>query len=580
MKRDKRRRRIGGRKMIRRTTPRRPPAAGDPASPAYAGRGTGPGADGSVAAVLQQAFAAHQAGNLDDAVRLYHRVLAVQPNHADALNLCAVATFQSGDADNAIKMLRAVVGLKPDHVDALNNLGNVLKASQKLDEAEAAYRRALVVKPDYADAHYNLGIVLEATARPDEAEAAYRRALEISPGFAGARFNLANLLKALRRLEEAVDAYGRALEINPDHADVHNNLGNTLHELGRMDEAAAAYRCALVFKPDHADAHYNLGTVLQGMGKHDEAIAAYHRALRIEPDYAPVHVNLGYALQELDRLDEAKAAYRRAIAIAPDYAQVHVNLADAHLQQGDARAAVAVCDAYLRHHPGDTGVLAFKALALEEAGAREAARTLVDFDRFIRPTPLGAPAGFDTMADFNAALARHVCAHPTLVHAPTSHATRSGKHSGELLVAPKGPVAVLEAMIRDAVEDYRRALPADPAHPFLADRPERLGLSVWGEVLEGPGHQNPHIHPAAWLSGVYYAQLPDVVSESGPRGAGWIEFGRPPEHFHCAAAPEVRLVRPEEGLMVPFPSYFYHRTVPTESAGTRISIAFDVLAHE
>ena len=81
--------------MIRRTTPRRPPAAGDPDSPAYAGRGTGHGADGSVAAVLQQAFAAHQAGNLDDAVRLYHRVLAVQPNHADALNLCAVTTFQS-----------------------------------------------------------------------------------------------------------------------------------------------------------------------------------------------------------------------------------------------------------------------------------------------------------------------------------------------------------------------------------------------------------------------------------------------------------------------------------------------------
>ncbi len=135
-------------------------------------------------------------------------------------------------------------------------------------------------------------------------------------------------------------------------------------------------------------------------------------------------------------------------------------------------------------------------------------------------------------------------------------------------------------MIRDAVEDYRRALPPDASHPFLARPPERFGLSVWGVVLEGPGHQIPHIHPAAWLSGVYYAQLPDAVRTSGDRHAGWIEFGRPPEYFHCAAEPEVRTVQPEEGLMVLFPSYFYHHTVPTESTGMRVSIAFDVLAYE
>ena len=36
-------------------------------------------------------------------------------------------------------------------------------------------------------------------------------------------------------------------------------------------------------------------------------------------------------------------------------------------------------------------------------------------------------------------------------------------------------------------------------------------------------------------------------------------------------------VRPEEGLLVLFPSYFYHRTIPFDDPGTRISIAFDVV---
>ena len=103
---------------------------------------------------------------------------------------------------------------------------------------------------------------------------------------------------------------------------------------------------------------------------------------------------------------------------------------------------------------------------------------------------------FTSLADFNAALARHVCAHSTLVFAPASHATRLGKHSGELLVEPKGPVAVLEGMIRGAAEDYLHSLPADPAHPFLANRPQGLWLTAWSIVLEAQGYQLPHIHNA------------------------------------------------------------------------------------
>jgi hypothetical protein len=36
------------------------------------------------------------------------------------------------------------------------------------------------------------------------------------------------------------------------------------------------------------------------------------------------------------------------------------------------------------------------------------------------------------------------------------------------------------------------------------------------------------------------------------------------------------MIRPEEGLMLLFPSYMYHRTIPFAGDGTRISIAFDV----
>jgi uncharacterized protein (TIGR02466 family) len=204
-------------------------------------------------------------------------------------------------------------------------------------------------------------------------------------------------------------------------------------------------------------------------------------------------------------------------------------------------------------------------------------RELYDFDRLLRPLRPPCPDGFADMAGFNRALVEHVLNHPSLAVQPASHATRSGRHSGELLVEPKGPVAALETVIMAAVDDYRRALPPDPSHAWLARRPERLGLSVWGVAMDRQGHQLAHIHPSAWLSGVYYPKIPAVIRAGDPGHAGWIEFGRAPEDFHASSQPEVRLIRPEDGLMVLFPSYFYHRTVPFESDEGRVSIAFDVL---
>ena len=65
--------------------------------------------------------------------------------------------------------------------------------------------------------------------------------------------------------------------------------------------------------------------------------------------------------------------------------------------------------------------------------------------------------------------------------------------------------------------------------------------------------------------------------EKSGDAAGWLEFGRSPEKLACEAEPLLKLVRPRPGLMVLFPSYFYHRTVPFRSEEKRISIAFDAL---
>ena len=539
------------------------------------GNGSG-GPPRDIASSLGQITALLQGGHPADAHQLCQSLLDDVPDDPRVLNLGAIACFQTGDPATAISLLESALEHEPGFVDAHNNLGNVFKAEGDLLRAETAYRNAIDIAPLYFDAHFNLGIVLEAMGRPEEARDTYTNALDIQPDFLPAYLNTGNALKSLGKFDEALDYYRWVLEVEPRNVDALNNTGAVYYELTRYDEAESAYGKALEIDSGHADTLYNLGVLLHDVERYDEAVDAYERAIAARPFYTECHVNLGYTMHELGRLDEAEVAYKRAIELDPDHTQAHANLGDLYLTRGEPREALASSRRFLEGHPGDTGMLAFESIALREAGDAEGARALVDVGRFLRTTELAVPEEFADRDAFNGALAEHICAHPSLVEAPASHATRGGKHSGELLVEPKGPMAGWESSLREAVGAYMDALPGDATHPFVDAKPPRYRLTAWSVVLERQGHQIPHIHPSAWMSGVYYVALPEEVAASTDDTSGWIEFGQPPEHYHCRVPPELALEKPREGLLVLFPSYFYHRTIPFDTPGRRISIAFDV----
>jgi hypothetical protein len=71
--------------------------------------------------------------------------------------------------------------------------------------------------------------------------------------------------------------------------------------------------------------------------------------------------------------------------------------------------------------------------------------------------------------------------------------------------------------------------------------------------------------------------IPDEVAKSEDGLAGGFQLGRPPRELPFKGDFPIRTIRPHEGLMVLFPAYLYHGTVPFRSKKRRISIAFDVV---
>ena len=449
--------------------------------------------------------------------------------------------LQAGDPAAAARRCRDILAGDPDCLPALN-LGAVAAfQSGAAAEAIQLLERAIGRHPDDREAYYNLGVIQQARGE----------------------------------IDRAADSFARAASRDPDFADAHYNHATALMELARAEDAIAAYERCIGVDPAYVPAYSGLAFVLRGLRRFEDAIHAYERGLARQPDDAEAWAGLGIALQALDRLSEAQATFERATAIGSDYPEAWVNLADVLIARGKSGAALDVCNRYLARHPADAGVLAAKSIALGDSGGDRNA--LVDFDRLLVSSRPEAPAGFATIAALNDALARHILNHESLIDAPTSRATRDGRHTGELLTDGAAPIRGFEALLRGAVASYLAQQPADFEHPHLANRPAEWRLTAWSIVLEGHGHQVPHIHPSAWLSGVYYAQVPDIVRDGDASRAGWIEFGVPGDEYHWTAPPRLRSIKPEPGLMVLFPSYFFHRTIPFAAAGTRISVAFDVL---
>jgi hypothetical protein len=155
----------------------------------------------------------------------------------------------------------------------------------------------------------------------------------------------------------------------------------------------------------------------------------------------------------------------------------------------------------------------------------------------------------------------------------------AGPYGGQRIDRPMTLDAVglrgLERRLREAVEDYLAELPEEQEPALLPTEANAVSLHAWGVVLTGHAAQGWHVHPAALVTGIYYAAVPDLPVSAG-LDAGALELGLLPYEEGFGDARWRRLIRPRAGMLVMFPAAYAHRTIPTRSNDPRVSLAFDV----
>jgi tetratricopeptide (TPR) repeat protein len=247
---------------------------------------------------LAEAARLHRSGKVEEAERLYRRVLKDNPKNVTALRLLGVIAMQSGHPENAEELLSKAVRLAPDFTGAIIDLGRLHQDQNRLAEAIECFEKAVETDPRSSHAHFLLAAALAPAARTAAAAAAYRRAIELKPEHAGAWLGLGHTLKTLGRQPEAIEAYRECIRLKPGNGESWWSLANLkTYPLG--DEDIQAMEAALETPDLNEQSEVNflfaLAKAWEDREDYDRAWHYYdrgNRRQRMRENYDPVQTEV------------------------------------------------------------------------------------------------------------------------------------------------------------------------------------------------------------------------------------------------------------------------------------------------
>ena len=471
-------------------------------------------------AAVQRAVAAHQQGRLAEAEALYRQILQARPGHPQVNGFLGVLLCQKGpqSQDAGLTLLRNATKIAPNDAQIRNNLASALQMAGRNDEAIEIFQNALKEEPNNLAAAQSLSALYHQIERPADAVKLCR--------------------EMLARRDDPVLRY---------------NLATSLNQIGELDEAEDELKKVVAKAPEVAEAWGNLGAIQTRRGKIDAALQTYGRALKRFPKAVAFQIGIGNAHYRVKDWAAAEAAFKAALEIGPDQPAAHAGLINSLLRQGDNAGAVAAAETASRLPNAPTDLLCALGEAFEAAErSREAltiykevlkksplsvravsrigplarlagedglAESYFDLDHILyRESVAAPPEGYDSLADFNSALADYIYQRRDHVENALDTTTRGGSQTAELFNDDAPVVGASQKMAEAAAGRFLRQLRMGGRTGYFRGAPNDWKLISNAVVLRSSGYQDPHIHINGYLSGVYYLKIPPEMGEGKQEG--------------------------------------------------------------
>jgi tetratricopeptide (TPR) repeat protein len=231
----------------------------------------------------------------DEAIRIYQRVLELDPEFDEVRLRLTGQLLQSNRTEEAIPHLQLLRQRLPEHTQVLLQLGQALDANGRAQEAIAALDECLRFNPEQAAALAERGRIARRDGDLTHAEQWLYQATHLDPGDAKARYQFYLTLNELGKKEEAateLDAHG---QIEADVARVKDILLNQLQQM-----------------PNNPAAYHEVALIALRAGRPKEALRWLETALQVNPNHVPTHQTLAAFYHETG--NPIMSARHRAIA--------------------------------------------------------------------------------------------------------------------------------------------------------------------------------------------------------------------------------------------------------------------------
>ena len=472
--------------------------------------------------------------------------------------------YQNGKFDISLNLALSILKKDPKHNLTIKILGSIYEQQDKLDESLKMYQKSLALDNNDPEAHNNLGLVLQKQGKLQEAMLSLKKAIALKPDFIIAIYNLGNTLKEIGNLEDAEINLKRCIELKPNFIEAYINLANTQSENNNFKDAERSLKKCIELKQNFIPAHYNLGNLLKKLGRLDEAMTSYNYLLKLKPSYKPALLGRGQIFfikkkfdQALNDFDNCNTSESRARALITLYNSGNIDEIYQRIEKNakidEKNLRVAAFSSFISHKENKETKNNFCKNPLEFLYFSNLSSHLKNSDKFIDDL-------IDEIKHINASWE------------PSNKTTIKGFQSTKnLFVDPKKKIKDLQKIIIDELQKYNLKF-KDKSCLFINEWPLKKNLFGWHVILQQQGYQDPHIHPAGWLSGVIYLK----VVPSLEKNEGAIEFSLNAQNYSDLKSPKF-IHQPKKGDIVFFPSSLHHRTIPFTTNTDRIIISFDLL---
>src|SRR5215472_12297109 len=218
--------------------------------------------------LVRQAKLALNANRPQEAQRIAHQILKIDPRRAQALHILGCALLmQDRSADALAPLEEAARATRDPETDTL--LAIALRRIGRNEDALSRLKRAIKRLPPFGAAFHELGFLLFSMERYSEAIEVLSQGLKLLPMMPELSTLLGNVFLACRNFADAKVSFARALNISPNSSDAMYGLGTAHWRLREYQPAAELFRRYLMRKPDDVSAWLNLGHCLLELGQSD-----------------------------------------------------------------------------------------------------------------------------------------------------------------------------------------------------------------------------------------------------------------------------------------------------------------------